>query len=40
MFFSPIATQELRKTSNELLDGNIFSDKKMQLPMEMYKSLL
>ena len=40
MFFSPLATRESSQGSNDLLDGNLFADKKMCLPMDVYTSLL
>lgn len=43
IFFSPLCTRELRAGGNDknnLLYGNIFADKKVSLPEEVYRSLL
>ena len=43
IFCSPIVTAEERKAGNDkenLLLGNIFAAKNMQMPMDVYKSLL
>lgn len=43
IFFSPLSTEEERKSGNDrdnLLLGNLFAAKQMQLPMEFYRSLL
>ena len=43
IFCSPLSTEEERRNGNDrenLLLGNIFADKQMQLPIEVYKSLL
>ena len=43
IFCSPIITAEQRATGDDktnLLLGNIFADKKMSMPLEVYKSLL
>jgi len=43
IFCSPIVTEEQRKAGkdkNNLLLGNIFADMNIQLPMDVYKSLL
>ena len=39
MFFSPLATRESRQNNSDLLSGNLFADKKMALPLEVYNSL-
>ena len=40
MFCSPISTKKERKGSNDLLSGNIFAQKGLQLPIDVYNSLL
>lgn len=40
MFCSPISTKEERKGEKDLLAGNIFAQKGLQLPIDVYLSLL
>ena len=43
IFFSPITTQEVRRSGNDrdnLLLGNLFAAKQMHLPLDFYRSLL
>jgi len=40
MFCSPISTKEERKGEKDLLVGNIFAQKGLQLPIDVYISLL
>jgi hypothetical protein len=40
MFCSPISTKEERKGVKDLLTGNIFAAKGLQLPIDVYVSLL
>ena len=40
MFCSPISTKEERKGEKDLLIGNIFAQKGLQLPIDVYTSLL
>jgi len=39
MFCSPISTKEERKGEKDLLAGNIFAQKGLQLPADVYNSL-
>jgi len=40
IFCSPMATRDQRAGDKDLLAGNIFAQKKMQLPLDVYRSLL
>lgn len=40
IFFSPLSTMEARKTSKDLLEGNIFAKKGMKMHPMIYKNLL
>ena len=40
MFFSPVTTKEQRKNAEDLLEGNIFCKDGINLPSQVYQSLL
>jgi uncharacterized protein YeeX (DUF496 family) len=40
MFFSPLTTKEQRKDAEDLLEGNIFCKDEINLPSQVYQSLL
>ena len=40
MFFSPLTTEDQRKDNDDLLAGNLFAQKQMQIHPLIYKNLL
>ena len=40
MFFSPLTTEDQRKDNEDLLAGNLFAQKQMQIHPLIYKNLL